>query len=515
DWVAYTDDWFTTSAAAGGGVSLELVNPYSACVASVGWLQSENIAGGTPGMENSVFNIAPDIVAPLLTGASVSTSGSEVTIIFSEPIDTSLSQINPFVPAGNFVSAIQWSGAFTSAVVTLFQPLTAPASLQIFIQGLSDCSGNIVADTSVTIQLGLIPLAGDIVINEILADPSPVIGLPNAEFFELRNNTSSPLDLSNLKVNGYPILGASIISANGFMVVTDDGNISLFSGVSIAYITSLSLTNTTDDIVLTNANDDILDQVVYTDDWYNDAVKDDGGWSLERIKPNTSCSGRNDWSASMSEMGGTPGQENSIFSNAASEPPLIVASGVADSSSIYIVFNQSMDTTSGWQPPILLPSGYLITDKYWTSDLDKVILRFAEEFTPATPISLNVSAYMNCQGMMVDTSLLYFTLGFNPQAGDFIINEIMADASGTNQTAFPGADFIELYNRSGHLLELTEITINGDGFNEQVRLEADSFIVIADVSDAAEFVGISSFVAMEDFPSLYENGILIEIAYRG
>lgn len=515
DMVSYTDDWFTTSLAAGGGVSLELVNPYSTCVGALGWIQSESAAGGTPGTVNSVLNTAPDMDSPQLISASISSSGNEATIIFSEPIDTSLSQNNPFIPTGNFVSGIEWNVAFTSAVITLFQAVSAPASVQIFIQGLADCSGNTIADTSVTIQLGLIPGAGDIVINEILADPSPVVGLPNAEFIELRNNTSTPLDLTTLAVNGYPIMGTQIIAANGFVVITDDVNTSLFDGVPLAYISSLSLTNTSDEIILTDGNDDVLDKVMYSIDWYNDAVKDDGGWSLERISPNTSCSGRNDWGSSLNETGGTPGLENSIFSIVTPESPLVLSSGVADSSSIYIVFNQSMDTTSGWQPPFTLPAGYTIVSKHWTTDLDRVNLRFADEFIPNTPLSLSVNAYMNCYGMLVDSSLLYFTVGFDPQPGDVIINEIMSDANGTNQTALPTADFIELYNRSGHLLELSELTINSDGFRDQVTLMPDSFLVIGDISDIAEFNGIQSFVAMDDFPSLYENGLLIKLEYRG
>ena len=515
DYVTYSYDWYTTSAAAGGGVSLELVNPYSSCVGSVGWLQSESAAGGTPGTENSVFNIAPDLTAPVVSGALISISGSEVTIIFSEPIDTASVQTNSFVPNGNFFSALEWNAAFNSVTMTLFQALNTPASIQIFLQGLADCAGNAIADTSVLVELGLQAIAGDIVINEILADPSPVIGLPNAEFFELRNNTAMPLDLTSLRFNGSPILGAQIIPANGFLVVTDDANISLFDGIDVAYVTALSLTNSTDEIILTNADDEILDQLVYSIEWYNDPVKDDGGWSLERINPALSCSGRNDWRASINESGGTAGFENSVFSNTTPVAPAVVASGAADSSAVYIIFNQSMDTTSGWQPPITLPSGDVITNKYWSTDLNKVILRFAEEFTPGISHPLAVNAYMNCVGMGVDTSLLYFTIGFDPQPGDVIINEIMADAVGTNQMAFPAVDFIEIFNRSGHLIELTHLTINDGFFNEQVTLAPDSFLVIGDILDLDEFIGIASFAAMEEFPSLYEDGLRVELVYRG
>src|SRR5689334_15449217 len=41
----------------------------------------------------------------------------------------------------------------------------------------------------------------DIVIDEIMADPTPQIGLPNNEWIELRNTTASPINLLNWRIS--------------------------------------------------------------------------------------------------------------------------------------------------------------------------------------------------------------------------------------------------------------------------------------------------------------------------
>ena len=48
----------------------------------------------------------------------------------------------------------------------------------------------------------------------------------------------------------------------------------------------------------------IIHAVNYTVDWYQDAVKSDGGWSLELINPESPCQGASNWIASDNFSGG-------------------------------------------------------------------------------------------------------------------------------------------------------------------------------------------------------------------
>ena len=46
--------------------------------------------------------------------------------------------------------------------------------------------------------------------------------------------------------------------------------------------------------------------------WYQNAVKKDGGWTLEMIDTKNPCAGISNWKASIDTRGGSPGKKNSI-----------------------------------------------------------------------------------------------------------------------------------------------------------------------------------------------------------
>ncbi|MDV7396131.1 hypothetical protein RZS08_32360, partial [Arthrospira platensis SPKY1] len=74
-----------------------------------------------------------------------------------------------------------------------------------------------------------------------------------------------------------------------------------------------ALNNSGDHLVLRNASGSMIFQAAYSIDWYADAGKDDGGWSLELINPLAPCAGGDNWRASESLLGGTPGAENAVW----------------------------------------------------------------------------------------------------------------------------------------------------------------------------------------------------------
>lgn len=169
-----------------------------------------------------------------------------------------------------------------------------------------------------------------VVINEIMY--APISG--QAEWVELYNRSSSPVDLSNWtlsdmrdargKSNIFTLAKtATRVAPGGYAVVSSDSSIlSLYSSlrtppsnvtVLILNRSSLSLSNEGDDVIITDPVGTVIDSVRYSPSWHNPELSSVSGISLERINPSLSSNDRRNWNSSVNKLGGTPGQQNSIY----------------------------------------------------------------------------------------------------------------------------------------------------------------------------------------------------------
>lgn len=110
--------------------------------------------------------------------------------------------------------------------------------------------------------------AGDLVVSEVMADPSGTESL--REWFELYNTTSAPIDLDGLTFtddgadaftvnNGAPL----VVAAGGYFVFGRSADTSANGGVNVDYVYSgMSLANTGDEIVI-GAGALMVDRVAY------------------------------------------------------------------------------------------------------------------------------------------------------------------------------------------------------------------------------------------------------------
>ena len=73
-----------------------------------------------------------------------------------------------------------------------------------------------------------------------------------------------------------------------------------------------TLNSTGDSLRLTDAYGREIFAITYSDDWYNDAEKKSGGWSLEMVDTRRPCGEQDNWAASVDPDGGTPGRENAV-----------------------------------------------------------------------------------------------------------------------------------------------------------------------------------------------------------
>ncbi len=297
----------------------------------------------------------PDNTAPVMLSVAALTA-TELAVQFDEVLDegTAEDESHYFINNGiqNPSSAILDGSNPTLVHLSLSNPLAAGQLYNLLTNGIADPDGNIAGDQEITFSFFELEAAVpfDILINEILADPDPSVGLPPAEYIELYNRSDKGIDLSGYvlsdgSTNG--IFPDFLLEPDAYAVVCDDVSAALFAGIgAVIPLTSFpSLNNTGDALVLSDADGNTIHSVQYDIAWYADDVKDDGGWALELIYPNRPClTNQDNWTASTAPAGGTPGAVNSVFDPGPGSIAFsLVGVEVSDPYTVTVFFNYALD----------------------------------------------------------------------------------------------------------------------------------------------------------------------------
>ncbi len=458
DQVVYTSSWYGDTSKDDGGYSLEKINPGSSCVGPVNWLASQDVTGGTPGVVNSVFSLTADQESPSVSGV-VLIGNDTVQLTFSEELDpATINSSNITVPIGT--DAVIISDDRSVANVILSTPVVQGVSHQLSLSGLTDCAGNVLGDTSVLFGLGQLASTGDLLITEIMADPDPVVGLPNSEYIEIYNTTANLVSLEELRISDGSGLSQAIggvIFPGTYLVLVPTTSVNQFTSISVQGISSWpSLNNSGETVSIVDSDTVILVQVAYEQSWYADDEKEDGGYSLEMIFLGSDCSGISNWSASTNESGGTPGTQNAVFSEVPeSEPPTIETSTVV-ASSLEVIFSEEMNATSLTDTSFVV-NGLIVDSVAIGEDRRQVQVFFTSPILTGTIYPMVVSGPQDCSGnSMVDVSL-EFGAGTTPVSGEIRMSEIMADPQ--PQVGLPASEYLEVYNNSDKLISLANVRI--------------------------------------------------------
>ncbi len=305
----------------------------------------------------------------------------------------------------------------------------------------------------------------DVVINELMVRPSPSIGLPEAEYVELFNRSDKTinLDMWTLSVgNRSRILPRHILGPGGFLLVTHENNAEdLLEFGDVAGIPAFPvLAMGGQEVVLRDAEGNVISAIRYSDKWYDSNLKSSGGWSLEKIDPFNPCGGDNNWTASKDYSGGTPGRVNSVYySNPDSLlPGLKRAGSISGGSSLRLHFSKQMHPLSGWSPADYSAEGpgHPLWVKPSEPFFESVDLYFDYSFEADTDYTLKVTGNLyDCAGNIIDNnaSETRFTIPVMPGAGDIVINELLFNP-------FPGGfNFIELLNISSSTFDMKQLIV--------------------------------------------------------
>ncbi len=410
-----------------------------------------------------VGTIVVDTIRPMLQKAQLQDS-IHLNLYFSEALDpTNISNTSNYLCPANGGQALsaKLDPTNNSIIQLTYPPFNEGLSYQISVTNIKDLAGNMIIPGSSASFRWHIVRQYDILINEIMADPAPVVGLPDAEYIELLNNSYS-ITLKDWTLQiGKTIktLPDSMIQGGGYVIISHNKHEAVLSPYgSFIGLSSFSLTNAGQQIILRNEKGEVIHQIYYQQSWYQDKSKEDGGWSLEQIDALNPCGCEHNWMASTGTKGGTPGAYNAIStSNPDKTKPRPLRISVINTQELQLYFSEPMDSSSildiskyeviNFGNPVQIVASF--------PDYRSVNLLFGTSFSPKIIYELKVlQGPKDCVGNDLDNSdLLTFGLPEFPDSNDVVINEILFNPQSQ------GVDYVEIYNRSDKIIDLKNLRL--------------------------------------------------------
>ncbi|MFZ5970027.1 MAG: lamin tail domain-containing protein [Bacteroidota bacterium] len=464
DSVRYASSWYASNEKKEGGWSLERLRYEEPSHNPLNWRASEDERGGTPGQRNAVFGFNLDVVPPVWQSLQIADAHT-LRLTFDEPLDTASAlshQYYTLQPGSIHPASIAFAEAHVLQL-TFAQPLQNGITYALQVEQASDLTGNTMADTSQSF-LYFVPAPvhpKDIIFTEVMADPTPVVQLPEAEYIELLNRSTHPIDLQgwSLTDGGTPaVFPPHIIQPGEYRIVTSTSQAQSFArfGQVVAVPNFPSLNNSGESLRLIDAAGITIDSIHFNLDWYRSEEKQEGGWSLELIDPNNPCGEEDNWTASESEQGGTPGVANSVLANKPdlTGPRLLQATPVSETELI-LTFNEKLDRSVVPASFTLQPAVEVARVAFTDTSLRTLRLHTATPLLSRTRYQLLVQRVYDCNGNEVaeDGNTVAFALPEPLEPGDVLISEILFNPPPG------GVDFVELYNASPKYLSLDQLKL--------------------------------------------------------
>jgi hypothetical protein len=315
-----------------------------------------------------------------------------------------------------------------------------------------------------------------------MADPSPVVQLPEVEFIELYNRAAYPIDLGGWKLTdatGSATLPSFVLLPKGFVILTSLAGASALQAFKPVLSTPSfpSLNNTGEPLVLRAPDNRLIDSLQYTLSWYRNAEKAEGGWTLELIDTENICGEEDNWAASEDVSGGTPGRINSISANKPDLTGPRLLSGIALSKSqLELTFNEKLETTLSTTSFTLIPALAVAQVVFADISLRKVRMALAQPMAERTLYEIIVTSLRDCAGNTIqgDANKIVLALPEKAEAADVVINEILFNPRPT------GVDFVELLNTSGKYINLKNwmlANFDAAGLQNEKSIATDNYLL--------------------------------------
>mgnify|MGYP001237350966 CR=1 FL=1 len=407
----------------------------------------------------TVGNIPVDVTAPNVNSVAV-ISITQLDVLFSEPVNqtTAENTANYSASSGLGSPAIATQDATNPALVHLIfsTSFTNGQIDTLTVETVEDLSSNtmVTEDKTFMYFVPATPSFRDVVINEIFADPSPQLGLPAADFIELYNASDSIFDLNGWVFSdaaASEALGTYILLPGEYVVIADDNYIFDFSVYpNVLFVASFPALNISgDDLTLQDNLSNTIDQVSYLDSWYQDAIKDDGGYSLEQINPTIPCVNSSNWIGANLTAYGTPGTQNSVYDGTPDvTTPSVITADVLSATMVDLCFDETIDTSNIIISQFSCTGGITITNLIVNPSGSCISITLSPAIDTGLVYTIILNGMGDCSGNLVSNSTTEVILPHTGAKGDLIINEILFNP-------FTGGDdFVEIYNNSEKYLDL-------------------------------------------------------------
>jgi hypothetical protein len=438
----------------------------------------------------------------------IEVEGQSLLIRFQVPLDSGQAVQNAHYQLEDEhpVAALLVDGQTVRLVFN--QPLEPLTRYQLTLSGLQTIDGDIIPKSTHSVGLGRTPGFNELLITEIMADPNPTVGLPEVEYLEIYNASDDLLSTEGLRLadaTSTALFPPGLLLPEEYLIVsapTDQTKLSA-QGKAIGISNFPSLNSTSDDLRITDAYGQEIFSVAYTDDWYNDAEKKSGGWSLEMIDYTRPCGERGNWAASVDESGGTPGRENSVSQpNPDNQAPFLTEAFAVSDTLVQLRFSEKIDPTSLSQGKVHLNQELTVDTLVWSEDRKSAQLVLLTPLQAQTTYSIWLENLTDCSGNLISNTPVSFVLSEEAEAGDVLLSEILFyPRSG-------GVRFVEIYNHSDKPIDLNSWQL--------ANQEGDSLINLSPITDdnfqlaSGQYLALTedATILVGDYPAASEGNIL-------
>lgn len=411
-----------------------------------------------------------DTIPPAILSSEF-VSSHQIVLNFNEPIQApDLSDTIHFLLDNNIGHPYKIRKTASCQLSLFFSQCFVDEHLHTLIfNSVSDLTGNVMLIDTLSLFYYIIK-PYDIVINEIMADPIPSISLPESEYIELMNASNYELKIEKwiLGVGSKEtLIPKCTIAPGGYIILCDEDDTLEFKpfGRVLSPNSLPILNNSGQSLYLKDSSDIVMSHLNYDISWYQDEYKSEGGWTLEQIDPHNPCSGKSNWLASKSNEGGSPGTVNSIFaSNPDFSAPALSKAIILGDSILGVSFNESYDRLLACSLDLYridhsFPAPYCI--ELIEPDFMSLKLYFHKSFDKNLLYTLTLKeGFSDCAGnTILEDDYIMFGIPAKSDSLSIVLNEILFNPRHN------GVDFIELFNRSSSIIDLSDLRIASRDIN--------------------------------------------------